>query len=260
MKKKLILLIFTIILFACNKTTENNHTISIDKIMVNYLENPLGIDDPNPSISWTLTSKGKNKKQSAYQIKVAHLKKSLDDDDHLIWDSGKLKSNQNSQIRYAGNKLNSVEHCYFKIRVWDENNVASKWSTIHFWSMGLLKKDDWKAKWIGYKTSDKNKTDTLHLPPAPYLRKTFSTNEKIKKATLYVTSLGVYEVSLNGKKVGEDLLTPGWTDYNKRIYYKTYDVSNQLKDGKNTIGAILGDGWYSGYVGPKVLSKPRNRE
>ncbi|WP_282147945.1 family 78 glycoside hydrolase catalytic domain [Algibacter lectus] len=257
MNKKIVLLFLLTLVFSCKKTNEG---ISIKKVTVNYFENPLGIDDPHPSISWFMVSNERNKKQSAYQIKVASSEKALEDDNNLLWDSGKLNSHQNSQIRYAGSKLNSRQHCYFKIKVWDENDVASEWSDTNFWTMGLLNQTDWKAKWIGFKTDDKNKKDTLHLPPAPYLRKSFSVNKTIQKATLYVTALGVFEIALNGEKIGQDLLTPGWTNYNKRIYYRTYDVSNTINQGENTLGAIIGDGWYAGYVGPKVLSKPRNRE
>ncbi|MBC3757281.1 family 78 glycoside hydrolase catalytic domain [Hyunsoonleella sp. SJ7] len=257
--KKIVLIFLSIILIhSCSKKAENN--ISINKTTVNYFESPLGIDDANPSISWTMSSNERNKKQTAYQIKVASLKESLNTDDNILWDSGKLLSGQNSQVRYAGKALQSGQHCYFKVRVWDENDVASAWSEVNIWTMGLLKKSDWKAKWIGYKTTDKNKKDTLHLPPPPYLRKSFTTKAKIKNATLYVTALGAFEMSLNGEKIGKDLLAPGWSDYNKRIYYKTYNVTSHLTEGKNTIGAILGDAWYAGYVGPKVLSKPRNRE
>ncbi|XCF06353.1 family 78 glycoside hydrolase catalytic domain [Tamlana crocina] len=258
MKKITLIFLSLILLYSCEKKTDNSITIS--KITVNYFDNPWGIDDPNPSINWIMTSNGRNKKQTAYQIKVASLKEDLDNDKNILWDSGKLISEQNSQIRYAGKTLQSGQHCYFKIRVWDENDVASAWSETNMWTMGLLKKSDWKAKWIGYKTTDKNKKDTLHLPPPPYLRKSFTTKPNIKNATLYITALGAFEVSLNGKKIGNDLLAPGWSDYNKRIYYKTYNVIDYLKKGENTIGAILGDAWYAGYVGPKVLSKPRNRE
>ncbi|SOE23194.1 alpha-L-rhamnosidase [Spirosomataceae bacterium TFI 002] len=257
MKKSILLLFLITVILSCGKS---NNGIKVDKLTVNYFENPLGIDDPKPSISWTMVSSSKNKEQSAYQIKVASLESSLDGDKELLWDSGKINSGQNSQILYNGIKLQSRQQCFFKIKVWDEKDVASEWSKVSSWTMGFLESTDWQAKWIGYKTIDKNKTDTLHLPPAPYLRKSFSVKSSIKRATLYVTALGVFEMSLNGKRIGEDLLAPGWSNYNKRIYYKTYDVSNDITKGDNTLGAILGDGWYAGYVGPKVLSKPRNRE
>jgi alpha-L-rhamnosidase len=232
----------------------------IEKSTINYFENPLGIDDRNPRINWKMSSKERNKKQSAYQIIVAESENDLNKEKNLIWDSGKKISEQNTQVHYAGIPLKSGQQCFYKIRIWDEKGMVSKWSQTGLWSMGLLNEIDWKANWIGFKTKDYNTKDTLHLPAAPYLRKTFSIKKKIAKATLYATSLGVYEMFLNGNKIGNDLLTPGWTDYNKRIYYKTYNLTNFIEEGENALGSILGDGWYSGYVGPKVLSKPRNRE
>ncbi|RED98332.1 alpha-L-rhamnosidase [Marinoscillum furvescens] len=257
MKNTLYLILLGLVLIACTNT---NDPISIEKITVNYFENPLGIDDPEPSLTWVMSSSGRNKIQTAYQIKVATSKKNLESERSLLWNTGKQNSNQNSNVRYAGKPLSSGQSCFFQVRVWDENNQASEWSQVGMWSMGLLDKEDWEAKWIGYKTSDQNPTDPLHLPPAPYLRKSFNVNSKIKNATLYVTSLGVFEMSINGNKIGNDLLTPGWTDYNKRIYYKTYNVTDNLRSGENALGAIIADGWYAGYVGPKELSNPRNRE
>ena len=263
MKSLLFKAFFTVLpvflFFSCSNSTPLDN-IEVDHLMVEYLENPLGIDETSPRLSWQMSAKGRNKSQSAFQIKVADSEVGLEEDVDLLWDSGKMVSKQNAHVRYAGSTLKSGQSCFFKIRVWDENDIASAWSITGLWTMGLLDKNDWQAKWIGFKTMDRNEKDTLHLPASPYLRKTFKVKKDIKKATLYVTSLGVFEMSLNGKKIGEDLLAPGWTDFNKRVYYKTYDVGEYLSEGANTLGGILGDGWYAGYVGPKVLSKPRNRE
>lgn len=259
--KNTILFIFTLILLVSCKNKDTDRTrIQIEKVSVNYFNNPLGIDDLTPRISWVMYSEGRNKKQSAYQIKVADSKEGLDEERNLLWDSDKTISSQNTHIPYAGTPLQSGQSCYFKIRVWDEDDSVSDWSEVGFWTMGLLNKEDWNAKWIGFKTKDNDPKDPLHLPAPPYFRKSFSVEGEVKRATLYVTSLGVFEMSLNGEKIGNDLLAPGWSDYDKRIYYKTYDISEDLDQGANAMGAILGDGWYAGYVGPKVLSNPRNRE
>lgn len=259
-KSLTILYFLSILLIACKAEIEREESISVAKVTVNYFNNPLGIDDLEPRITWTMSSNLRNKQQSAYQIKVASSQQALNHVEDLLWDTGKTVSNQNSNVRYKGKALKSGQQYYFQIKVWDESDVASKWSKISFWTMGLLDKNDWKAKWIGYKTNDNDKNDPLHLPGAPYLRKSFSLKENVKKASLYVSSLGVFEMSVNGKNIGDDILTPGWTDYNKRVYYKTYDISKDLIQGKNALGAIIADGWYAGYVGPKELSNPRNRE
>lgn len=260
MKHTTLLVLILFLLIACEDNNLQKTNIQIEKATINYFENPLGIDDQTPRISWVMFSEGRNKKQSAYQIKVATSEEALDSDTDLLWDTGKKISDQNVQVRYAGVPLKSRQSCYFRIKVWDENDMESDWSKIGFWTMGLLNDKDWKAKWIGFKTKDNDPQDPLHLPAPPYLRKPFSVEGEIRKATLYVTSLGVFEMSLNGKGIGNDMLTPGWSDYNQRIYYKTYDVSDFVAQGGNVIGAILGDGWYAGYVGPKELSNPRNRE
>lgn len=260
MNKTITLLFLGFLMFACQGSLESDRLVKIEKVTINYLETPLGIDDPEPSISWILSSDGRNKKQSAYRIKVADSEEALEGDTDLLWDTGKQLSDQNAQVRYAGISLGSGQRCYYKIRVWDEKDAASDWSETGFWTMGLLDRQDWKAKWIGFKTKDNDPKDPLHLPAAPYLRKPFSVKGEIKKANLYVTSLGVFEMSLNGKNIGKDLLAPGWSDYNKRIYYRTYDVGDYLDQGANALGGILGDGWYAGHIGPKELSNPRNRE
>lgn len=255
-KYTLYILMSGILLVACSTETKKT---SIQKTSLNYFENPLGIDDPEPRFSWVATSEGHNKMQSAYRILVAA---SVDDLDKEIayWDSGKVTSDENTHIRYQGKALQSGQKYYYKIMIWDEKDAASDWSDNQYWVMGLLKEEDWKAEWIGFKTVDTNKKDTLNLPPPAYLKKEFTTEAKVKSAILHCTALGVYEPMLNGQKISEDILTPGWSDYTRRVYYNTYDVGNMIKEGNNTLKIILADGWYSGYVGPKELSNPKNRE
>ncbi|MGB6151545.1 MAG: family 78 glycoside hydrolase catalytic domain [Pricia sp.] len=249
-----------LLLTACAGIQEANDGLTIEKVTVNYFENPIGLDDPHPRISWVMTADGRNKSQSAYEIEVGQSAQDLDKTYNLVWDTGKLISGQNTHVRYKGKTLQSGQRYYFRIRVWDEQDVPSQWSETHSWQMGLLEQEAWKAKWISFKTKDTNVKDTLVLPPAAYLRKPFELQGKVKTALLHVAALGVFEMSMNGAKIGNDLLTPGWSDYNKRVYYKSYDVSKNLEPKDNTLGAILADGWYSGYVGPKELSNPKNRE
>ena len=210
-------------------------------------------DVKNPRLSWILNSDERGQYQTAYQIIVASSPEKLKADKADLWNSQKVKSDKTYQIVYKGKPLNSREICYWKVRSWDKNGKPGQWSSISHWEMGLLNKNEWKANWIGLDLNNLGKGKIYHLPPAPYLRKEIKLNGSIKKARLYVTALGLYEFYINGNKIGNDYLTPGWTDYNKRVYYQTYDVTKNLHKGENAIGSILSYGWYSGYLGYALL-------
>jgi alpha-L-rhamnosidase len=134
--------------------------------------------------------------------------------------------------------------CFWKVRTWDNHRHLSAYSKPATWRMGLLSRADWKARWIGLSVDT-----TLDLRPTPYVRKEFSVTKAVRRAFAYVTARGLFIASLNGRRVGDNVLSPEWTDYRKRIQYLTYDVTGQLKTGNNCIGIIIGDGWYRGYVG-----------
>lgn len=238
--------------YSQNKTTT---PLSVHETRIEYLENPEGIDVLKPRFSWILKGEGHNRFQSAYQIIVASSLKKLSQNQGDIWDSGKVNTNATNQIEYDGSSLVSDTKYFWKAKVWDDADNESKWSAPANWSMGLLKFSNWKGIFIGHDVGyDKtDKYDSLYLPPARYLRKSFTLNKKIKKATAYTTALGLYELRLNGNKVGDDYFLPGWTDYNKRLYYQTFDITNNLQEGENVIGAVIADGWYAGYVGYALL-------
>ncbi len=217
-----------------------------------YKINPV-IDSPKPRFSWELTSSGRSQYQTAFQIMVATSAELLIANKADIWNSGKTISDATNQIEYNGNVLNSRTLCFWKVRSWDKNGQVSAWSSISKFEMGLLNKTDWKADWIGNDLTALGKGKEYHLPPAPFFRKESLLKSGIKKARLYITSLGLYEFQVNGKRIGKDYFTPGWTDYNKRVYYQTYDISTAVKTGKNAFGAIIADGWYAGYLGYALL-------
>ena len=414
-------------------TNNRQSSVSIGNLRCEYLTAPLGIDMDQPRLSWELTSKERNKKQSAYQILVSADSLSLLQDKADLWNSGEIKSDQTNQVVYNGNTLHSRQYCYWKVRIWDENGVKSNWSPITSWSIGLLNKKDWQAKWIGddpqqipkeqqyyinhgylsgiapsadanewiiadlgknqdikevrlypvhplkkttrgrlvkdstenakgylfplrfsldvsddenfhtFKTianesgqdynsaghtpyvthsenmkgryvrvrvsklskidsiqyafalaelevvgnsnknlalhapvkvskafpglqpiphedwsakvlvdgfleANENKPNSIPIPPSPLLRKEFEIIKNVKKAFLYVSALGLYETRINGKKVGNHILAPEWTDYHTRAQYEVYDATNLLRKGKNAIGAMLADGWYAGSI------------
>lgn len=217
-----------------------------------YKENP--VTDVNaPRLSWELTSQERNQVQTAYQILVASSPDKLTPEKADLWNSGKQKGRATSQIDYAGKPLSSRKIYYWKVKSWDKNDAAGEWGPTAKWEMGLLNKKEWKADWVGLDLDHMGKGKVYHLPPAPYLRKEIAVKKAVKKARLYVTALGVYEFSINGKKISTDFLTPGWSDYDKRVYYQTYDVTNDLKTGGNVLGTQLSYGWYAGYLGYGLL-------
>jgi alpha-L-rhamnosidase len=146
-------------------------------------------------------------------------------------------------VEYVGPALKSMQRAYWQVRIWDNKNKATAWSEPAFWEMGIIEPQSWSASWI----TMENEQEMEGSKPAHYYRKEFSVRKKVSTARVYVTSLGIYELHLNGKKVGDDLFTPGWTSYNKRLQYQTYNVTNMLR-AENAIGAIVGDGWYRGTI------------
>lgn len=217
-----------------------------------YKVNPV-TDVKNPRLSWELSSKTSNQIQTAYQIQVSSSEKLLAAGKADFWDSKPIKSNATNQVEYAGKPLASKNSCVWRVRSWDKNGKPGPWSVSAKWEMGLMNKNDWQAKWIGLDLNELGKGKEYHLRPAPFLRKEVEFNGTIKKARLYVTALGLFEFYINGKRIGNDYFTPGWTDYNKRVYYEVYDVTADLKSGKNAIGSVLSYGWYSGYLGYALL-------
>ncbi|NOY57644.1 MAG: family 78 glycoside hydrolase catalytic domain [Calditrichaeota bacterium] len=216
-----------------------------------YLQNPLGVDVQQPRFFWKLESDQNGVKQSAYRILVSGSKEVPARNNGEIWDSGKTESDETTQIVYQGKPLESGKMYFWKVQVWDQNNAQSTWSESAFFSMGMLHADDWKVQWIGAPPEKpyQGKGDPP-IPPSPLLRKSFSADKKVKRAMVYVSALGDYELHLNGTKVGNHVLSPEWTDYHKRVQYQTFDVTEKLVQGENVIAAILGDGWYAGRLGP----------
>lgn len=223
-------------------------------LRVEYKENPV-IDAEKPRFSWLLESKSPEQSQTAYQIIVATSPGLLSNEKADVWNSGIISSPSTHQVEYQGTKLESKKTYYWKVRSWDKNGNMGKWSKQASWKMGLLNQNEWQAEWIGYDLTHLGKGKVNHLPPAPYLRKEINVTNKVKKATLFVSALGLYEFYINGEKAGDEWLTPGWTNYNKRLHYQVFDVSKQIKTGENALGATLSYGWYAGYVGYAQLIK-----
>ncbi|WP_422083599.1 family 78 glycoside hydrolase catalytic domain [Ulvibacterium sp.] len=250
-----------VVTLCCIVITQAQQSISpsltIERPKVEYLENPLGITVLQPRFSWMLKGEGRNRLQTAYQILISSSEEKLGQHQGDIWNSGKVASNATNQIEYKGNDLASKANYFWKVKVWDEKGQESEWSAPASFSMGLLNFSDWKGLFIGHDVGyDKtDKYDSLYLPPARYLRKSFTPKKKVKRATAFATALGIYELRLNGKKVSDAFFLPGWTDYDKRLYYQTFDITDQIKQGENVIGAVVADGWYAGYIGYALLTR-----
>ena len=213
-----------------------------------YLPNPIGIDVSKPRLSWIVAADRRGAAQSAYQVLAATSQAALDDDQGDLWDSGRIASDETLHIAYAGKPLRSEADVFWKVRVWDEQEKASGWSDVATWRMGLLDAADWKGSWIG-KPQAPPADERLPSLPATMLRKQFTTKSGVRRAFLTATALGVYEFSINGRRVGEYILSPEWTNHHKQIQYHTYDVTELVASGENAIVAMLGDGWYAGRLG-----------
>jgi alpha-L-rhamnosidase len=218
--------------------------LKIFDLRCEYKKNPVGIDVHKPRFFWKLSSDDRGAMQSAYQINVASSDQDLNGGSSLIWDSGMVKGDSSIQVEYAGPVLNSGERLFWRVRVWDEKGIASEWSETAFWEMGLLNGKDWKAKLIQPDISENpDKSE-----PCPMLRKEFRLKDDVISARLYITAHGLYEAWINGKRVGDEYFTPGWTTYSKCLQYQTYDVTDQVRHGDNAIGVYLGDGWFRGFI------------
>jgi alpha-L-rhamnosidase len=232
--------------------------IKITGLSCEYRDHPIGIDRIRPALSWKIRSATHNTIQTAYQVLVAENPEDLKQDKGRIWDSGKVSSSASIQCIYAGQKLLSGQIYYWKVRVWDNQQHAA-WSDISSWQMGMLHTADWKgAQWIAYeKLPDSN----INILPAdgkkdqynannilPVFRNSFRLHKKVKSATAFISGLGQFEMRLNGRKVGDHFLSPGWSKYDKEALYVAFDVTDHLKKGENVIGVLLGNGFY--YVPP----------
>lgn len=231
-------------------------SFSASNLRCEFMESPLGIDSQMPQLSWTLKSDQKDQIQSAYRILVASDVSKLNKNTGDLWDSNKVEFGDETGIVYTGKELTAGTAYFWKVMVWDKDAKPSRWSKSAKWSMGLLAADDWKGGWIGYDKPrvdaealhEKEKLDYLLVAPR-FLRKEFRVENPVKRAMLYASALGNYQMTINGEYIGDDYFTSGWTDYRLRVYYNAYDVTGLLKKGENAIGGVLADGWYAGYVG-----------
>ena len=212
-------------------------TLLAQNLLIENKTNPIGVDAKNPRFSWQIISDKRNVMQSAYEIRVSDNLPDLLKNKNIFWSSGKVFSDSSVHVSYKGKELQSNKKYYWQVRTWDNKYTTASWSSPAYWQMALLNTSDWKAKWItpGY-------VEDSIMRPSPLFRKEFSTNKKIVSATAYITAHGLYEATINGMRIGDAYLTPGWTSYKNRLQYQAYDVTNLIKNGTNAICVTLGNG------------------
>lgn len=241
--KKLTLLsavvLYLLILTACNPVES---PALVSGLKCEYQSNPMGIDRSQPIFQWKMVDSRRGAGQSAYQLIVANTFQEANHIETSMWDSGKIDSEQSVQVKYQGKPLKSGETYYWRVKIWDQDGKVTAWSEVASFEMGLLDQTDWKAQWIA--------RDTVNPGRSAIMRKEVEVSgKKIERARAYVTGLGNYVFFINGDRVGDALLTPGWTHYPDRLEYQVYDVKDFLVPGKNVLGAILGNMWWSGGLG-----------
>ncbi|MFB6320084.1 glycoside hydrolase family 78 protein [Saccharicrinis sp. FJH54] len=256
MKQIIIIILSLAFLGACNG---HEPKIRIVKTECNHFDKPLGVDNQHPEFSWMVESDTINNRQASYQILVADVVGLIKKDSGNIWNSGKVNSTESENIIYSGKELLSGRKYYWKVKVWDIYGNESDWSEMGSWQMGLLKAQDWSgAEWIGYEElpesdrvvegitgyGDISLQKVEKRSVVPMFRNGFKLKDEVGSATLYISGLGQYEATINGEKVGDAFLTPGWTHYDKTVLYNTYDVTEMLRRGDNAIGVIVGNGFY----------------
>lgn len=233
--------LFSICTIKASAQLQCSHLLTDNRI------NPVGIDDEHPCFSWQLSGDKRNILQKAYELKVfAEENFSTKGKLKTVWSSGKVNSDSSVKVAYKGEALQPGKKYHWQVRVWDNDGEASAWSAPAFFETGLFNPSGWKAKWImpGY-------IEDEAMRPSPLFRKEFTSSKKIVHAVAYITAHGLYEAHINGQRIGDAYLTPWWTSYHNRLQYQTYDITNLVKKGANSIGVVLGNGWYRGIIGFK---------
>ncbi len=214
----------------------------VGNLRCEYAANPVGVGVTHPRLSWAISSHRRGERQTAYQILVSGTEENLNAGEGDLWNTGKVMSGESTQVRYQGKELLSRQLCFWKVRIWDREGEPRGYSDIATWEMGLLSPNDWKADWIGFTPGWNGR--------ALYFRYDLDLQKAVKEGRAYVAGLGYYELRINGARVGDHVLDPGWTNSSKRVLYSTYNIGRLLKPGRNTAGVIVGNGWYGM---PKLL-------
>lgn len=238
--------LFVLILTGMNFSAWSAPTLNPARLTCENIMNPLGVDSPAPRLGWWLNSPEKNQLQTAYEIIVGDVMSDVQNGKGEVWSTGKVSSSQNIQIEYKGKQLKPRTRYYWRVKVYDQDDEASLWSDVAWFETGMMGQKNWTAKWIDDgKPQPARDEDYYKEDPMPLFRKGFTTSKGIQSARLYISGLGYYEAYLNGKKVSENVLDPGWTTYRRQVLYVVHDVTSLVKKGSNIAGIMLGNGWWN---------------
>lgn len=225
-----------LISLSATQARSRETTASAYNLQCEHLPNPMGVDTQHPRLSWMLNDSRQNATQTAYRLTFSKDSALLVSAKTFLYDTGKRTGGSNL-VRYDGPALQPFTKYYWKVEVWDQSGSPGK-SAISSFETGMLQMSNWRGTWIS-DGADVNKL------PAPYFRKVFQAEKKIQSARAYIAAAGLYELYVNGKKVGNHRLDPMYTRFDRRNLYVSYDVTEQLSKGKNAIGVLLGNGWYN---------------
>ena len=269
--KKIKIISFLLLNF-CFLGFERNSQVEITELKCQSAIDPMGIDSKHPSFSWIAVSQERGKKQKAYQILISDRKEDLIRNKGTFWDSGKIKSEQTNSIYNEGKPLISNRTYYWKVRIWDEKGEATAFSNPACFTTSILDPLKWQAGWIGrgdskdpdnpdgYITKNNEGVMVGANPEVPVkydpesikydegsllLRKKFISLKQVSEAIVHICGLGLYELEINGERIGDKVLNPAKTNYCKVVLYDTYDVSEKLREGENVLAITLGNGWFN---------------
>lgn len=236
MKKICLSIILLLLIFCVKMTAQIANECKPYNLICEYLVNPLGVDTKQPRLSWKLKDNRQGAKQTSYQLIVGTDSLAVLHGNGNMY-TGDIINSDITLINYRGKELQPFTRYYWMVKIWDKDNKLSQ-SDIAWFETGMMGMHNWKGSWI----SDKNDID---YKPAPYFRKTFEAKKKVKSARAYIVVAGLYELYINGHKIGDRRLDPVYTRFDRRNMYITHDVTDQLTEGANAIGILLGNGWYN---------------
>ncbi len=261
MKTSALVLTFIAVTTLSGCSTPNTTSLKPTTLRCEYRVNPAGIDETRPRLSWIVEAvqpQARGLKQTAYRIIASSSREKLVAGTADLWDSGRVAGGSTTQITWRGKTLGSRAEVYWRVMVWDETRRGSAWSEPAYFTMGLLSAADWQGKWIGKEetielpkpTKDKQQDQELEIQalrlPARMARKEFQITKPVRRAVAYVSGMGLFELHVNGRKAGDHVLSPNLTQYDKRVFYVTHDVTALLQEGPNAVGLLLGNGrWWA---------------